>query len=149
MVTARSAFGALRTRSHRAGSQGVLWLAALLLGLLYTHGLSAETAVGHASAVTASTAVHTLFGDDGHSGAGQRAAGDAAADAHGDGHKSGHSSQECVSGQPDRGVDVLVPCLAPLDATASPQASAAMVAASVGTASKPPSLRGRSTVLRI
>jgi hypothetical protein len=101
---------------------GLPWLAALLLSIAFTHGVSAESAEGHMTAgvtapVHASTGIH-----EGHaSGAAHSddvayAALEAAAvdDRH-DGDGSSHPAQECVSGQPQQGLNLAAPCLAPVD----------------------------------
>lgn len=121
MVTAWSPSGLLRSRIS-AGPLGLLWLAALLLSIAFTHGVSAESAAGHMTAgVTAP--VHVSAGiHEGHaSGAGTsddiayEAHEVAAAGDHEDGDGSSHPAQECVSGQPPQSLDLAAPCLAPLD----------------------------------
>ncbi|HCA84472.1 MAG TPA: hypothetical protein DEQ61_02570 [Streptomyces sp.] len=109
----------LRTRAS-AGPLPLLWLAVLLLSIVFTHGMTAESAEGHVTAgvaapVSASAGIH-----EGHTGG----AGDAVAyaslevetseDRH-DGEGSAHAGQECVSGQPQQGLDLAAPCLVMLD----------------------------------
>ncbi|MBT2440534.1 hypothetical protein J7E93_10500 [Streptomyces sp. ISL-36] len=52
MVTARRASGSPRARIN-AGPLRLLWLAALLLGFLYTHAAGAESASAHITSVPA------------------------------------------------------------------------------------------------
>ncbi|MET8681945.1 DUF6153 family protein [Streptomyces sp. NPDC004647] len=153
MVTAQPTFSALRARSRRAGPLHVLWLATLLLGLLYTHGMSAEGAAGHISAA-APAAVQTVS-DDGHEDGGHRETADPSVEGpapggHNGGHdSSAHPPQDCLSGQPEHGMELPAPCPAPLDAVQTLHAHPAAVTSPIDIASAPPPLRGSSTVLRI
>lgn len=121
MVTVRLPFSALRPRPTAAGSWRLLWLGVLLLGLLYTHGLSGESAAGHMTTGSAATATHSA-----HPAV---PAGDAVS-AHPDGQhqpgpthhdgEGGHPAQNCLSGDPQQSVDLPLLCLAPLGGVATP-----------------------------
>ncbi|MBB1252814.1 DUF6153 family protein [Streptomyces alkaliterrae] len=151
MVTAQPVFSALRIRPHRARPGQLLWLAALLLGLLYMHGVSAEGAAGHASPLAASaTAAQGNPGAGGRTTSAEHAVEGSAPDGHDGGHEDAHPSQACVSVPPEHGGDVPAPCLAPLDAVAAPQAHPALQRPGPAHAvpASPP-LSGTSAVLRI
>ncbi|MET8682453.1 DUF6153 family protein [Streptomyces sp. NPDC004647] len=150
MVAARPILSALRSRSPAAGPWRTWVLAALLLALMYTHGVSGESAAGHAhtgasSSVTldaqeAAAAGHSHDGPGSHSS--QR---------HIDHHEApepDHAAHQCVSGQPEQGVALPAPCEAPLAAVPPTHAyvpTASRPAAAFGV---PPPLPD-STVLRI
>ncbi|MEV0598912.1 DUF6153 family protein [Streptomyces sp. NPDC050315] len=106
MVTALRTSTPLRARPQSAGLLRVFWLAVLLLGLLYTHGVSGESAAAHnASGVTAaasSTAPAAHESDPTH---------------HHDEDGTGHTADHCASGQPPNGADLPTPCTTPLDNT--------------------------------
>ncbi|MFC8824594.1 hypothetical protein ACFT9I_04445 [Streptomyces sp. NPDC057137] len=96
MLTAFRLSRPLRARLRMAGPERALWLAVLLLALLYTHGVNGHNAAAHASplaAVTAS-AESTEFG------------GRDAAPAHHDGDEAEHGSESCASGQPPYRADL-------------------------------------------
>jgi hypothetical protein len=86
-------------------------MAVLLFGVVFTHGLSAESIKGHlvTSAVAPAAAAH----EEVLAAAGERAVsrltvmGDP-----GDGHGSWHPSEHCVSGQPQQGPVLTPPCFA-------------------------------------
>ncbi|CAM5583005.1 hypothetical protein GCM10010298_73180 [Streptomyces microflavus] len=122
MVTARRSLSLLRTRSEPAGPLRLLWLLWLvmvLFSLLYTHGLSGESAAGHViSGPPASAAVPAHGASTGHGKAepAARSAGQGAApDGHGN-HETAHGAEECASGQPQNGADLPAPSTTPLDA---------------------------------
>ncbi|UQA91067.1 hypothetical protein [Streptomyces halobius] len=121
MVTAWSPSSMLRARSS-AGPLRLLWLAALLLGVLFTHGVSVESAEGHTTAgITAPVyaAAVNHEGQTGEAGHGDDVAYTSpalvAADDRHDGEGSSHPAEECLSGQPHQGPDLAAPCLSPLD----------------------------------
>lgn len=106
MVTAWSPSGKPRTR-FSAGPLRVLWLAALLFGFLYSHGVSAESAAGHQTAGAVASSAHPA-----HS----HAAGEQArvtAGHNDDGQEPTHPAEECVSGQPQQGPAWSAPLLTP------------------------------------
>lgn len=86
-------------------------MAVLLSGIVFTHGLSAESAEGHlvTSAVTPAAPAH----EEDLSAGGKRAASrPAAIDDPGEGHGSSHQSEHCLSGQPQQGPVLTPPCFA-------------------------------------
>ncbi|WP_408909807.1 DUF6153 family protein [Streptomyces luteolus] len=107
MVTATRTTTPLRARRQVAGPLRLFWFAALILGLLYTHGVSSETAAHHVapSAPSASIAATTSAAQDEP----------AAPPAGHDGGSTDHAAEECLSGQPQQGVDLPAPCSTPLD----------------------------------
>lgn len=115
MVAARPIPSVLRSRSPAAGPLLTWVLAALLLALMYTHGVSGESAAGHAhpgaaGSVTPGTqepgaAEHSHDGPGSHSG---RRHID-----HHDAPEPDHAAHQCVSGQPEQGAALTAPCEAP------------------------------------
>ncbi|NBE50127.1 hypothetical protein [Streptomyces boluensis] len=99
MVTASRTFSPLRARMQQAGPVRVFWLATLILGLLYTHGVSAESAAHHAAPGLSTTAMASTAPDD-HT---------LAPAGHEDGSAE-HAAEDCLSGQPQQGVDLPEPC---------------------------------------
>ncbi|MCA6091283.1 hypothetical protein LE181_03750 [Streptomyces sp. SCA3-4] len=157
MVTARPTSCVLRSHPSRVGLRRLLWLAALLLGLLYTHGLSAESAEGHVSALSAASAIQApAQGGPGPSGPAQRTTGSASGDTAGDrcgvqghdGHEPGHSEQTCMSGQPQHGAGLPLPCLSCRGVPAPPHPSVTSTTGTGDLMAHPPTTGG-STVLRI
>lgn len=121
MVTAWSPSGLLRARSS-AGPLRLLWLAALLLSVAFTHGVHAESAEGHAMPGATASAHVSIGMEKGHTGGAGHTDDDAypspdvaAADDRHDGDGSSHPAQTCMSGQPQQGMNLAAPCLAPLD----------------------------------
>lgn len=116
MVAARPILNVLRSRSYAAGPWRTWALATLLLALFYTHGVSAESAAGHAhpgasSSVTMTThdaiaVEHSHDGVGSHSGQRHADQDDAPA--------SEHAAHECVSGQPEQGTELPTPCEVPM-----------------------------------
>ncbi|MFE6836693.1 hypothetical protein ACFVFI_17910 [Streptomyces sp. NPDC057705] len=109
MVTGRAVPSTRRSR-RRAGPLRVLWLAALLFALLYTHAAGADSASAHVTG-GATTVPHAASveiagthhpGDEGPSGTD----GDT-------GHS--HSAEACASGHPEHGCDLPCPHLIPLE----------------------------------
>ncbi|WP_338674297.1 hypothetical protein V1460_15460 [Streptomyces sp. SCSIO 30461] len=80
-----------------AGPLRVLWLAALLFGVLYTHGVSAETATSHTTNVAAGPAAYFL--PDRHAGPQDAQS----TSDHDEGGQHSHPAGKCVSGQPQQG----------------------------------------------
>ncbi|MFD9207405.1 hypothetical protein ACFVZM_14160 [Streptomyces sioyaensis] len=152
MVTARPIFSVLRSRSHRAGPLRLLWLAALLLALVYTHGVSTEGAAGHTSPVlvTSAAAQAVSDGDErGHSAHAEHPTEAVALDEHDDGHDAAHPATACVSSQPEHGADLPAPCEAPLGSVPLLSHAATQAAGPPHAVSESPPLTGSSTVLRI
>lgn len=150
MVTTRRRRTAVRARSHRAGPLRVMSLAVLLLGFLYTHGVSAETTARHISGVSPShTAVVQIAPDGVTAEAAGRESG--AAGHHDGGHgASGHPPQNCLSLQPDHGSDLPAPHLAPdYPTAATPPVGMRDVLGRAAVASAQAPIEGRSSVLRI
>ncbi|GHI40530.1 hypothetical protein [Streptomyces violascens] len=156
MVTARPATRALRPRSRRAGLRRLLLLAALLIGLLYSHGISAETVEGHVSPLSAVPAADAPL-DPVSQALLQHAldAGVADEDLCGgqdhDEREAAHAAHSCLAGKSEHGADLPLPCVCSLSAASTVQASAAPAgaAAMTGAVSISPPPTGGSTVLRI
>ncbi|MFF6776527.1 hypothetical protein ACFY8W_23625 [Streptomyces sp. NPDC012637] len=97
---------ARKPRTRRAVSRWfrVLWLGALLIGLLYAHGLHADGIAEHAA--PGSIAAAAAPGHPEH------------VPASGDGHdtdgESAHAVRDCATGQPTEAVDVPPPALSSL-----------------------------------
>lgn len=113
MVVARATRSAPRSRSRAAGPWRTWVLAALLLTLMYTHGVSAESAVGHAhlgaptnvvalNAQAPGSAGHSHEAPDPHSGQWPTD--------HQDAPEPDHAAHQCVSGQPQQGAAMPGPC---------------------------------------
>lgn len=119
MVTAWPRSSMLRTRTS-AGPLPLLWLAVLLLGIMFTHGMNAESAEGHVTVGVAAPLSASAGTHEGHTvGAGKDDAYaspevETSEDRH-DGEGSAHPGQECVSGQPQQALDLAAPCLVALD----------------------------------
>ncbi|WKX69127.1 hypothetical protein [Streptomyces sp. XD-27] len=155
MVTARPTSSLLRTRPTSAGPVRALWLAALLLGLLYTHGLSGESVAGHmtaGSSVTAAAPVHTAHARADGGGTAVAAAADHAEPRLGPGHhdhgEPGHAELDCLSGKPQHGIDLPTPCAAPPAAVPSAPVHRGAVTRR-GPAETPPPPVGDPAILRI
>ncbi|MFF2938843.1 hypothetical protein ACFVSQ_03240 [Streptomyces niveus] len=104
MFTAFRVSRPLRARRQMAGPERALWLAVLLLALLYTHGVNGHNAVAHASPLAAMSEVSasTDFTDR-----------DVTPAQH-DGDEAEHGSESCASGQPPYRADVPAPRTTPL-----------------------------------
>ncbi|MEU1673692.1 hypothetical protein ABZ752_16880 [Streptomyces roseifaciens] len=122
MVSAQLVFRTRRTRPSVSGLSRLLWPALLLLfGVLYTHGISGESAVSHATGrpVALSAFAHAV---DEHHAHGEPAPVAApgteqvhAADHHED--ESSHGAENCTSGKPQDGPALFAPsCSALFDA---------------------------------
>ncbi|MGP3925139.1 DUF6153 family protein [Streptomyces sp. 8N616] len=146
MVTVRPTSSLPRTRLTWAGLLRVSWLAALLLGLLYTHGVSGESAAAHMSTGSTAASAHASS----HAAEVHPAGGGTPAE-HSDGHhepapadhddEAGHAGPSCLSGKPQQGVDLPEPCTTPTDVVplAAPTETRALEPAVVsGSAPSPP-----------
>lgn len=104
MFTAFRVSRPLRARRQMAGPERALWLAVLLLALLYTHGVNGHNAVAHASPLAAMSEVTASadFADR-----------DVTPAQH-DGDEAEHGSESCASGQPPYRADVPAPRTTPL-----------------------------------
>jgi len=107
VLTVRTAGAALPRVGTRASQlTRLLWLAALLFGLLFAHGLHGESTAGHLEAgVTASLPVDGSESSADHDH-GQREDGESTDSAH-----------NCAPGQPDDVVHVPPPDASPLEVT--------------------------------
>ncbi len=104
--------------SRSAGPLRLLWLAVLVLGVLVTHGASAESAQGHAGGGAIAPTHASAVMQEGHtSGAGGGSAAAsaspdvAAADGQHEGDGSSHPVEDCVSGQPQQDLYLAAPHL--------------------------------------
>ncbi|WP_338675317.1 hypothetical protein V1460_21825 [Streptomyces sp. SCSIO 30461] len=106
MVTEPLAARKPRTRSLVPPWSRLLWLGALLFGLLYAHGLHADSSAGHTTPGGVATAlvghVHERL---------QTSVNDHDTDG-----SPTHAIPDCATGQPWAGFDILPPALSPLDA---------------------------------
>ncbi|MGW7436775.1 hypothetical protein [Streptomyces sp. NPDC054849] len=100
-MTARPAFSTPRTR-HQAGPLRLLWLAALLFAVLYTHAAGADSASAHVTG-GAPTMPHLAPADTG--GAHHRDAQQHDRDGD-DGSGHSHPAEACASGHPEEGCDL-------------------------------------------
>ncbi|MET9551695.1 hypothetical protein [Streptomyces sp. NPDC006645] len=109
----------LRARRRTAGPERALWLAVLLLALLYTHGVNGHNAVAHASplaamtevaeaasAASAASATETESVPEAAPTASTDFAGHDVAPAQHDGDEAEHGSESCASGQPPYRADL-------------------------------------------
>ncbi|MFG3609110.1 hypothetical protein [Streptomyces sp. NPDC047928] len=115
-----------------AGPAGLLWLAALMFGLLYTHAVSAETTASHLSAhavVRTAPTDHRAPAPPGthhapvspgthHAPVSPGTHHDAAPGPHHDGQEP-HPAGQCVSGQPQQGHVLPAPAPAGLGGAAA------------------------------
>ncbi|MDI3404165.1 DUF6153 family protein [Streptomyces cavernicola] len=108
MVTATRTSSPRRARTQVAGPLRLFWFAVLILGLLYTHGVSSETAAHHVAPGTSTTATASAA-QDGHA---------VSPDEH-DSGSAEHAAEECLSNQPQQGVDLPEPCSTPVSAAHS------------------------------
>ncbi|MFD5746991.1 hypothetical protein [Streptomyces sp. NPDC127033] len=112
MITTRPPFGIARAR-HAAGPLRMLWLAALLIGFVYTHGPDAGSVAGHVAPhgnalAAASDATVDVHGGDGT----PTVSVSASRDGHGPDGPS-HPATECVPGQPQSAQAQAAPCATP------------------------------------
>ncbi len=89
----------------------MLWLAVLLLALLYTHGVSGESAAHHSAPGVTMSATSATPESHEH-----------APPHHHDDDGTGHASDHCVSGQPPQGADLPSPCPTPFVIASFPHA---------------------------
>ncbi|OEJ21986.1 hypothetical protein AR457_39390 [Streptomyces agglomeratus] len=90
-------------------------LAALLLTLMYSHGVSAESATGHAHLGAPTTAAALNVADPGSAGHSHEAPDPHSGQGHTDPHQDApaepdHAAHQCVSGQPQQGAALPAPC---------------------------------------
>lgn len=100
-----------RSRSRAVGPWWMSVLAALLLALVYTHGVSGESAAGHVHPGTSTVTLAAQEGTTTEQSHGVPGAHSHERDA--DHHKAptpGHAAHECVSGQPEHGAALPAPC---------------------------------------
>ncbi|MFI6642042.1 hypothetical protein [Streptomyces sp. NPDC050504] len=111
MVTARSPFGTPGAR-RPAGAARVLWLGALLLTLLFAHGMGVEGQSGHVSPVAVTSSVLAADAHT-HADPGATTPDHGTHDAPGDGDD--HPGGECLSAQPQDPTPVVTapPCAGP------------------------------------
>lgn len=106
MVTEPTATSKRRTRSLVPPWSRLLWLGALLFGLLYAHGIHADSNAGHTAPGSVAAVpvghVHDRI--------------QASFDDHDTDEDSAHVVQDCATGQPPAGFDILPPTVSPLDA---------------------------------
>ncbi|AXK34408.1 hypothetical protein DVA86_18900 [Streptomyces armeniacus] len=129
----------------------------LVLGLMYAHGVSAESTAGHLTGgASAAPSVHMTFGEGGcaEDSAASLPMTAPSAPGHGghehNGHESGHAVPDCVSAQPHDDVELEVPST-PLRWEQTrhdqpPLNAASDVAAESGVLQ---TLLNRSTILRV
>ncbi|MET9955408.1 hypothetical protein ABZ135_28215 [Streptomyces sp. NPDC006339] len=103
MVTEPTAVSKRRTRALVPPWSRLLWLGALLFGLLYAHGLHADSNAGHTAPGSVATAAV------GHVHDRVQASFD---DQDPDGDRA-HAVQDCATGQPPAGFDILPPVVSP------------------------------------
>ncbi|MGP3984891.1 hypothetical protein [Streptomyces sp. KR80] len=152
MVTVRPTSSLSRTRRTAAGLLRMSWLAALLLGLLYTHGVSGESAAAHMAtgpASTAAAAPHAVPAHPVDGGTASEHSDDRheRAPAHHD-DEAGHAGPSCLSGKPQQGADLPVPCTTPSVVPAT-QARTGALERPVETGSVVPRPERASAILRI
>ncbi|MEV8416983.1 hypothetical protein AB0P45_25755 [Streptomyces niveus] len=109
MFTALRFSRPLRARRQMAGPERALWLAVLLLALLYTHGVNGHNAVAHASPLASMSEVTATA-----SKAPTDFADRDVTPAQHDGDEAEHGSESCASGQPPYRADVPAPRTTPL-----------------------------------
>ncbi|MFD6335784.1 hypothetical protein ACFWGI_40235, partial [Streptomyces niveus] len=90
-----------------AGPERALWLAVLLLALLYTHGVNGHNAVAHASPLAAMSEVSEVSASTDFTDRN-------VTPAQHDGDEAEHGSESCASGQPPYRADVPAPRTTPL-----------------------------------
>ncbi|MCC3779903.1 DUF6153 family protein [Streptomyces sp. UNOB3_S3] len=110
-----------------AGPSRLLWLAMLLFGFLYTHGISGESAVSHStgSPVAMSTFEHIAKGHEAQGDSNPGAVSSTAlkqddTNSHHGNDETVHAAEECASGKPQEGPDFFAPgCSTPFDTAAA------------------------------
>ncbi|QLH25830.1 hypothetical protein [Streptomyces sp. Rer75] len=167
MVTARSRFG-IRWARVVASPLRLLCLAALLIGFVSLHAVSAEAVTGHlagcasspvaspvaspmASAAQGETPEETAETKGTESGAEESGAEESGAAGHHHDDEASHSAHECVLAQPEQGPEVAAPCPAlPAEGTrgAAGHTPSSRPVAATAAGSTPSDLQ-RTAVLRI
>src|SRR4051812_30880857 len=149
MVTARSRFG-IRWARTVASPLRLLCLAALLLGFVSLHAVSAEAVSGHLTGCASPSMASAAYGEaPGETAGSEDTESGAAGHHHHD--EAAHSAHECVLGQPEQGPEPAAPCPvlpaegAPGTAGRTPPSHPAATAAAGSTS---PGLQ-RTAVLRI
>lgn len=154
MVTARSRFGIRRTRVV-ASPLRLLCLAALMLGFISLHAVSAEAVSGHLAGPASPSASSAAYGEIPKTPKSRKipeeVAETGAAGSHHD-DEAAHSSHDCVLAQPEQGPALAAPCPG-LPAEGAPGAAGLTAPSHPATAiavagSTPPDLR-RTAVLRV
>lgn len=152
MVTAWSPWHIGRTRPDAGPLLRVLTAAVLLFGVLVTHGVHVESVKGHLS--TSATAPAAMSAWSVHHAGVEQPEPLFAADAddrHG-GHESSHPAEQCVSGQPQQGSGLVLPCFAAsVRESAAAGASALRVSAAgrLVDGASPLALRAASVVQQV
>lgn len=115
MFTAFRLSRPLRARLRMAGPERALWLAVLLLALLYTHGVNGHNASAHASPLAAMTEMTATASPASTASTGSTGFADRdVAPAQHDGDEAEHGSESCASGQPPYRADLPAPGTTPL-----------------------------------
>ncbi|MCP3820877.1 hypothetical protein NLX86_23110 [Streptomyces sp. A3M-1-3] len=110
MITARSPFGVLRARTSR-GPLRMLWLTLLMVGLVYAHGVSAESAAHHLSSSASFSALTSgSMSADPVDSSTETAQSPAGAGEEHDEEDPAQPAEECMPGQPQQGAALQVPC---------------------------------------
>ncbi len=105
----------VRARVSAGSLLRVSAMAVLLFGVVFTHGMSAESVTGHlvTSAAAPAATAHERALEAKAECEGQRAVSRLVAIGDSDdGHGSSHPSEQCVSGQPQQGPVLPPPCCA-------------------------------------
>lgn len=128
----------------------LVWLCALLLGLVYMHGVNAESVMAHAATPGLSVPMDDCTSQD-DSDESPAQTGSADADHHDDDHGSSHPAQECAAGQPQHGPGPAAPIPATTQWERTSLAALLPGTVSTGTESVEPAARAstETTVLRI
>ncbi|MFD8644171.1 MULTISPECIES: hypothetical protein [Streptomyces] len=138
MVTELKAARKPRTPSLVPPWSRLLWLGALLFGLLYAHGLHGDSSAGHIAPGSVAAAP-TAHAHEQHPESGYE---------HDGGEESAHAVQDCATGQPTTGVDIIPPAVSILD-TKHALAGVARTGAGAAAARPMAALCPSSVVLRI
>ncbi|MDI9883703.1 hypothetical protein QMZ92_04635 [Streptomyces sp. HNM0645] len=107
MITARSPIGVPRAGNSR-GPLHMLWLALLIVGLVYAHGVSTESAAHHLSNGTSFSVSMSHLALDGPAaplGEPSPAAGGEERDS------APHPAEDCMPVQPQQGAPLHTPCV--------------------------------------
>ncbi|TJZ49540.1 hypothetical protein FCH28_24900 [Streptomyces piniterrae] len=153
MATARSPFGIVRDRVSAVPLRA-LWLALLLFGAMIAHGTCTESGQTHPAApgpaaVSSPAGAHAHVAAQAHVVTHDQAAAEqsvapspslqlAEVDEGGGGVPAHHSAEVCVSGQPQQGAELPVPCAAPSTDSASRAPAQGRFGVAGGTSVLPP-----------